>query len=122
MTFSIFETTPENMYDVFNSENINIKKGKELDFINLEISDYAEPGDDFTITLSDKENFLTYEKKLYIIVDEFRRGSAPKVACYSITPFFVNTSRREFGTIVYDCTKIYKSYLIANGSYEGVLL
>lgn len=115
MSYKIFKSTTASMYDVSSSSNIDIKP-TGLDFIVLSISDYAEPGEDFTITLSENEPLLTYLNQLYTIRDKFNENS------YNITPFFVTGADREFGKITYTCTKVYKGYLIVPGIFEGEIL
>lgn len=115
MSYKIYKTTPNTMYNVTSSSNVDIKP-TGLEFISLDIGDYAEPGENFTITLSREDPLLKYNEQLYTIVDNFNKTN------YNITPFFVNNLKREFNQVVYDCTKVYKGYLIVPSVYEGEVL
>lgn len=117
----ILKTNPDNMYLMDSGSNIDIKPAG-LDFIALDISDYAEPGDDFSITLSDTDPFLTYVTQLYIVRDKFQEPDWSFSDCYNVTPFFVSGSRREFGRVIYDCVKVYKGYLDMPGVFQGEIL
>lgn len=117
----ILTATPDSMYLISTSSNVDIKPGG-LDFISLDISDYAEPGDSFQITLSDTDPLLTYESQLYIVRDKFQQRDWAFTDCYHITPFFVTGATREFGKTTYDCVKVYKGYLNIPAVFQGEVL
>lgn len=121
MAMKIFKTTPAAMYVISNRENVDIKP-KGLELCVAEIDDLIEPSGTFTLTLSENDPFLIPDNQLYTLRDEFRgtKGSA-NIATH-ITPFFVNSVRREFGIVKYECTKVYKSFLEMTGLYSGELL
>lgn len=120
MSYKIFKSTPETMYNVASSLNVDIKP-TGLEFVNLSVGDLIEPGDTFQITLGDNDPFLDFDSQLYIIEDKFNSKSAAD-SCSYILPFFVSSSERSVSQTIYNCTKVYKGYLKVPGVFEGETL
>ena len=121
MAMKIFKTTPAAMYVISNSENVDIKP-EGLELCVAEIDDLIEPSGTFTLTLSENDPLLILENQLYTLRDEFGATKWSVNRATHITPFFVNSVRREFGIVKYECTKVYKSFLEMTGLYSGELL